>query len=141
MITGIIFMFVLLLVTQSVFSISSGKKLIVVANKAPIYLEPDQKSTVIATLDKGAILTLSSDRKFRRIFNYVYFTSQKTGCTKSGYIHDSYVDKLFSVTKVITIQGQSQNTKNVIKSDLFLDQSLWSMSSAQLRSFKGEPLH
>ena len=130
LITGIIFMSVLVLLTQSVFSTSSGKKLIVVANKAPVYLEPDQKSTVIATLDKGSILTLSSDRKFRRIFNYVYFTSQKTGCTKSGYIHDSYVDKLFSVTKVITIQGRSKSTKNVVHSDLYLDKSLWSMSSA-----------
>lgn len=138
---GIILIFVLLLATQSVFSSSSGKKLIVVASKAPVYLEPDQKSTVIATLEKGAILTLSSDRKFRRIFNYVYFTSQKTGCTKSGYIHDSYVDKLFNVTKVITIQGHSQDTKSTIQSDLYLDRSLWSMSSSQLRSFKGEPVH
>ncbi len=140
-ITGFVLIFALVLISQSVFSISSGKKLVVISSKAPVYLEPDQKSTVIATLDKGSILTLSSERKFRQIFNYVYFTSQKTGCTKSGYIHDSYVDKLFNVTKVITIQGQSQKTMKSIKSDLYLDKSLWSMSSAQLRSVKGEPIH
>lgn len=138
---GLILVFVSVLITQTLFSISSGKKLIVVVNKAPVYLEPDQKSTVIATLDKGSILTLSSERKFRQIFNYVYFTSQKTGCTKSGYIHDSSVNKLFNVTKVITIQGQSQNARQALKSDLYLDKSLWSMNSAQLRSIKGEPMH
>jgi hypothetical protein len=140
-VTGSVFIFALVLITQSVFSISSGKKLIVVSNKAPVYLEPDQKSTVIATLNKGSILSLSSERKFRRIFNYVYFTSQKTGCTKSGYIHDSYVNKLFNVTKIITIQGQSRNTKNSIKSDLYLDNSLWSMNSAQLQGIMGKPIH
>ncbi|MFC2165667.1 hypothetical protein ACFLT2_11805 [Acidobacteriota bacterium] len=138
---GLIVLFAVVLISQSVFSMSSGKKLIVVANNAPVYLEPDQKSTVIATLEKGSILTLSSERKFRQIFNYVYFTSQKTGCTKSGYIHDSYVDKLFNVTKVITIQGQSQSTRNSLKSDLYLDKSLWSMSSSQLRNIKGDPIH
>jgi hypothetical protein len=140
-ITVIVSAFALLFITQCVFSNSSGKKLIVVANKAPVYLEPDQKSTVIATLEKGSILTLSSDRKFRHIFNYVYFTSQKTGCTKSGYIHDSYVNKLFNVTKVITIQGQSHIAEKTIRSDLYLDKSLWSMNSDQLRRFKGEPIH
>jgi hypothetical protein len=45
------------------------------------------------------------------------------------------------VTKVITIQGQSKNKKNTIHSDLYLDKSLWSMNSAQLQSFMGEPIH
>jgi len=138
---GVIFFLLCVFLTQTSFSAYSGKKLIVVANQAPVYLEPDQKSTVIATLNKGSILTLSSERKFRRMFNYVYFTSQKTGCTKSGYIHDSYVDRLFNVTKVITIQGQEKNTKSTLKSELYLDRSLWNMDIAQLRRIMGEPIH
>jgi len=129
----------LLLVTS--LSLASGKKLIVVADKAHIYLEPDQKSRVIATLNKGDILTLSSDRKFRRIFNYVYFTSQNTGCTKSGYVLDSLVDKLFNVTKVITIKGNTLKNTKVIRSQVYLENAEWGMSSAQLKRIEGSPLH
>jgi len=129
------------LVFLSSLIFSAGKKLIVVANKAQIYLEPDQKSRVIATLNKGDILTLSSDRKFRRIFNYVYFTSQNTGCTKSGYILDSMVDKLFNVTKVITIQGDSSINTKVIRSKVYLEDAEWGMSSDQLKQIEGQPAH
>jgi hypothetical protein len=122
-------------------SFAAGKKLIVVADQAQIYLEPDQKSHVIATLNKGDILTLSSDRKFRRVFNYVYFTSQKTGCTKSGYVLDSLVDKLFDVTKVITIQGDSKKNTKVLRSEVYLDSARWGMSTNQLKSVEGQPVH
>lgn len=125
----------------SSLSFSSGKKLIVIANKAHIYLEPDQKSRVIATLSRGDILTLSSERKFRRIFNYVYFTSQNTGCTKSGYVLDALVDKLFKVTKVITIKGNTTKNKKVIRSKVYLENAEWGMSSAQLKRIEGPPLH
>jgi len=120
---------------------TAGKKLIVVADNAPVYLEPDQRSPVIAEFDKGAILTLSSDRKYRKIFNYVYFASQKTGCTKSGYILDSFVNKLFEVTKVITIQGESQSTIKTVRSEIYLDDTTWEMSREQLRNLKGKPVH
>ncbi|NOR11796.1 MAG: hypothetical protein GQ545_00925 [Candidatus Aminicenantes bacterium] len=129
------------LISFSSLIFSAGKKLIVVADKAQIYLEPDQKSRVIETLNKGDILTLSSERKFRRIFNYVYFTSQNTGCTKSGYILESLVDKLFSVTKVITIQGDSTKNTKIIRSKVFLDATEWGMSSNQLKRIEGQPAH
>lgn len=129
------------LISFSSLIFSAGKKLIVVANKAQIYLEPDQKSRVIEILNKGDILTLSSERKFRRIFNYVYFTSQNTGCTKSGYILESLVDKLFNVTKVITIQGDSTKNTKIIRSKVFLDATEWGMSSNQLKRIEGQPAH
>ncbi len=133
-------MIVFLLIFSSLL-FSSGKKLIVIADKAQIYLEPDQKSRVIATLNKGDILTLSSDRKFRRIFNYVYFTSQNTGCTKSGYVIDSLVDKLFNVTKVITIQGNTTQNTKVIRSKIYLEDAQWGMSIDQLKRIEGQPAH
>ena len=132
---------IICLISFSSLIFSAGKKLIVIANKAQIYLEPDQKSRVIETLNKGDILTLSSERKFRRIFNYVYFTSQNTGCTKSGYILESLVDKLFNVTKVITIQGDSTNNTKVIRSQVYLEDAEWGMSSNQLKRVEGQPAH
>lgn len=133
--------FIFYFVSFSSLSYTAGKKLIVVADKAQIYLEPDQKSRVIATLNKGDILTLSSERKFRRVFNYVYFTSQSTGCTKSGYILESLVDKLFDVTKVITIQGNSTKNTKVVRSQVFLEAAEWGMSSNQLKRIEGSPAH
>ena len=127
--------------TLSFLVFSAGKKLIVVADQAQIYLEPDQKSQVIATLKKGDILTLSSERKFRRVYNYVYFTSQNTGCTKSGYILESLVDKLFNVTKVITIQGDATTHTKVLHSKVYLEDTQWGMSSAHLEGIEGQPAH
>lgn len=138
---GVCILSVICTLVSAPLSYSAGKKLIVVSDTAQIYLEPDQKSTVIATLHKGDIVTLSSDRKFRRIFNYVYFTSQNTGCTKSGYVLDSSVNKLFNVTKVITIQGESKTNHKIIRSEVYLDSTDWGMSSNELQRFKGEPLH
>jgi hypothetical protein len=131
--------FCLVFLSSLVFS--SEKKLIVVAGKAQIYMEPDQKSRVIATLNKGDIHTLSSDRKFRRIFNYVYFTSQNTGLTKSGYVLDSLVDKLFNVTKVITIQGDSTKNTKVIRSKVYLEDTNWGMSINHMKRVEGQPAH
>jgi len=129
------------LVSFSSLTFSAGKKLIVVANRAQIYLEPDQKSRVIATLNKGDILTLSSERRFRRIFNYVYFTSQNSGFTKSGYVLESLVDKLFNVTKVITIQGDATKNTKVIRSKVYLEDAEWGMSSVHLKRVEGQPAH
>ena len=129
------------LATLSSLVFSAGKKLIVVADQAQIYLEPDQKSPVIEILKRGDILTLSSERKFRRVFNYVYFTSQNTGCTKSGYVLDSLVDKLFDVTKVITIQGDSTKNTRIIRSEVYLEETQWGMSSRQLERIEGKPAH
>jgi len=129
------------LISLSSLVFSAGKKLIVVADKAQIYLEPDQKSRVIATLNRGDILTLSSNRKFRRIFNYVYFTSQNTGCTKSGYVLESLVDKLFNVTKVITIEGNATQNTKVIRSKVYLEDTPWGMSSDHLKRVEGQPAH
>ena len=136
------FMYLIIcLISFSSFIFSAGKKLIIVADKAQIYLEPDQKSRVIATLNKGDILTLSSERKFRRIFNYVYFTSQNTGCTKSGYVLESLVGKLFNVTKVITIQGNATKNTMVIRSRVYLENAKWGMNSDQLKRTEGQPAH
>jgi hypothetical protein len=133
--------FIFYFVSFSSLSYTAGKKLIVVADKTQIYLEPDIKSRVIATLNKGDILTLSSERKFRRVFKYVYFTSQSTGCMKSGYVLESLVDKLFDVTKVITIQGNSKKNTKVIRSQVFLEAAEWGMNSNQLKRIEGQPAH
>ncbi len=118
---------------------SSDKKLKIIVDKASIHLDPDRKSTVLARLDRGTIVSLGSERKFRKNWNYVYFTSEDTGRLKSGYILDSLVEKLFIVTKksVIQREGGKAGSQNVSKTN-FRD-TRWGMNKAQVVRIEGSP--
>ncbi len=118
---------------------SSDRKLIIVADEAPIHLDPDKKSTVVATLKKGTLVSLGSERKFRTNWNYVYFTSEKTGNTKSGYILDSLVKKLYEVTKKSMIQreGEEEGIEPIIETHF--RSARWGMSKQQILRLEGHP--
>jgi len=90
----------------SVTSSSAPKKLQVTSENADIYLTADKKSAVIETVKKDTILTSASPRKFKKIWNYVYFISQKSGKTKSGYVKDTDVKKLFRNSTGKTIHSK-----------------------------------
>ena len=85
----------------------AAKKFEVSVEKANIHLKPDKQSSVIETLEKGAVLTCDTPRKFRRCWNYVYFKSKKSGQTKSGYINDENIKKLFK-NKVVDIHREKK---------------------------------
>ena len=118
---------------------ATDKKFVVTADKANIYLDPDVSSPIIETLDKGEYLTSGSPRKFRKVWNYVYFTSKKNGKTKSGYIHDTLVEKLFQITQSREIgvaqQSPPEDTKNQTSSKL----PQWGMSIEQVLKLEGKP--
>lgn len=84
---------------------SSEKRLKVISESADIHLDPNNSSTIIENVAEGTIVTLASVVKFRKMWNYVYFPSEKTGRIKSGYILDSLVERLYDQTKIITIKG------------------------------------
>jgi len=63
---------------------AQAKKLQVVADKADVHLNADRSSPVIETLDRGAVMTLASAIKSRTNWYYVFFTSARTGRTRSG---------------------------------------------------------
>lgn len=87
-----------------VLTASPIKKLEVTAETADIHLEPDAKSMVLETLDRGTLLTRGSPRTFKRVWCYVYFTSDRSGKSKSGYVQTSKVKKLFRTTRTHTIR-------------------------------------
>jgi hypothetical protein len=84
---------------------ADGKKLQVALDRAPVRLDPSEKSPVLETLEQGAVLTLASPVKSRTSWYYVYFTSLQTGNTRAGYIHESHVRKLYASVKVIMIKS------------------------------------
>ncbi len=133
----LLFFALLSLFSNRIFS--SNRKLRVVVDGAYVHLDPDRKSTVVATLKKGELLTLGSERKFRKNWNYVYFISERTGRTKSGYILDSFVEKLFEVTKVLTIQGSEERAEDPEESRTHFRNTRWGMTKEQVLRIEGEP--
>ncbi len=118
---------------------SSTRKLKIVAENASVHLDPDKKSAVVATLPKGTLVTLGSERKFRTNWNYVYFASEKTGRTKSGYILDSLVEKMFEVTKKTTIQREGEESGNRALGKTNFRNTSWGMNKAQVVRLEGSP--
>ena len=136
---------VICLLLQFIFCLNSGwlhssnRKLVIVADEARIHLDPDKKSTVVATLKKGTLVSLGSERKFRTNWNYVYFTSEKTGNTKSGYILDSLVRKLYEVTKKSMIQREGEEAGTEAIFETHFRSARWGMSKQQILRLEGHP--
>jgi hypothetical protein len=134
---SILFLFMLGLHSNTLHSFS--RKLKIIVDEASVHLDPDKKSPVVATLDKGTLVTLGSERKFRKYWNYVYFASEKSGRTKSGYILDSLVEKLFEVTKKLTIQREGDESGNQAESKTNFRNTRWGMNKAQVVRIEGSP--
>jgi len=72
-------------------SLSKGKKIKVIVERATIHLDPKVTSTIIETVKKGTVLTLyRSTRVNRNWYNVIYVTEKKI--SKSGYIQVSFVE-------------------------------------------------
>lgn len=118
---------------------ASEKKFVVIADKASIYLNPDESSPIIETLDKGEYLTSGSPRKFRKVWNYVYFSSKKNGKTKSGYIHDTVVEKMFQDTISREIGVAQQSPREDTRGQTSSKVAQWGMSIEQVLVLEGKP--
>lgn len=91
--------------------LAQAKKLQVITEKANLYLDADERSPVVETLLKGATMTLASAIKTRTNWFYVYYISLQTGKTRSGYILDSLVRKLYADVKIISISSDNEVTQ------------------------------
>ncbi len=118
---------------------SFAKKLEVIVDRADVHLNPDEKSPVVETLERGAVLSLASAIKSRISWYYVYFPSGDTGKTRSGYILDTLVQKLYDDLRVITI---STGTEKVIEhnnvSRYFRDKR-WGIGQEKFIDSEGTP--
>ena len=121
--------------------LSQGKKLRVIADKANIYLKADKSSPIIETVEKGTILTLRYAGKVKKIWSHVDFTSKETGMTKSGYVLDSSVKRLFVATKIITIKGEEERPEEKFNSENYFRRTYWGMSEEQVVELEGKPSH
>lgn len=122
--------FVLSLLSGPLFS--QEKKLRVTADTAIIYLKPDLHSSAVATVKEGTVLTLRNPRKTKRIWYHVYFVPEGSEVGKSGYIQDSFVERMFVVTKIETIDSQEDTKKHFRKTQ-------WGMTQEQVIRLEGNP--
>jgi hypothetical protein len=84
-------------------------------------------------------VSLGSERKFRTNWNYVYFTSKKTGRTRSGYILDSSVQRQFKVTKNSVILREKGNTNSQKELKTHFRNTYWGMNQDQVVGIEGSP--
>ncbi len=119
---------------------SLEKKLLVISDKAEVHLDPDPNSPILDVLKKGMIIKSGSERKFRKSWSYVYYTTGISQVTKAGYILDHMVKELFQVTKVITIQGEKDSLLNYTESSLSFSQEYWGMLRDEVIRREGNPL-
>lgn len=120
-------------------SAAYNKKLEIAADKASVYLKPDAGSSVIRLLKKGDVVTLASPTKIKSQWYYIYFKLENSDFTSSGYIPDSAVKKLFSVTKIIVIDEGSAKTNKYGAGTRFKNIH-WGMNQEQVMLNEGPPL-
>ncbi|NIO48331.1 MAG: SH3 domain-containing protein [Candidatus Aminicenantes bacterium] len=75
-------------------------KMIVIAVRAGIYLDPDLESPIIETAERGAILSLLSTERIREDWYYVSFYSEKKFINFTGFIRASAVEVMYDVPEV-----------------------------------------
>jgi len=116
---------------------SADIKMRVVADRANIYLSPDEKSPILETIEKGAIVGLLSPGKFKFSWYYVSYKSS-AGVIKSGYIQETAVEPLFQAQRIITIKGDEGSLLSYSPLS-HLEPDLWGASKEKIISFEGEP--
>lgn len=75
-------------------------KMMVIAIRASIYLDPDVESPIIETAARGAILNLLSTEKIRENWHYVSFYSEKRFINFTGFVHASAVEMMYEVPEI-----------------------------------------
>ena len=119
-----------------------AKKLQVVTDQAAIHLNADASSPVIETLARGATMTLASAIKSRARWYYVYFTSSRTGKTRSGYITEDMVRKLYPDLKVVQISAEDEiaQPEALDFADAYRPVMEWGAAKDAVLAAEGRPL-
>ena len=117
-------------------------RLEVTADKAAIHLEPDDRSPVVETLSRGAIVKLSSTIKLRTNWFYVLFVSSRSGRTLVGYVLDGFVRKLNSTLRVVNLTPGEEEIVDPKEIDLTgaMPRMEWGKTKAGILRAEGRPL-
>src|SRR4030042_6718756 len=119
-----------------------AKKLQVVSIQAAIHLDPNASSPVIETLARGETMTPASAIKSRMSWYYVYFTSSRTGKTRSGYINEGLVRKLYPDLKIVDISAEDEiaQPEALDFDDAYRPVMEWGMDKGAVLEAGGRPI-
>jgi len=95
--------------------LSQRNRVTVTAERANIHVDPDEKSAVVETVEKGTVLNLFSSEKIKNIWYRVYFYSIGKKATVVGYIHISMVKEVGEVLEAIEKEIKPKEKKEEIK--------------------------
>ncbi len=95
-----IFMSVLIFLLFLSTLLPQEDKMMVIAIRASIYLDPDAESPIIETTERGTILNLLSAKKIREGWYYVSFYSEKRFINFTGFVHASAVEMMYEVPEI-----------------------------------------
>jgi len=118
---------------------ATAKQLEITSAKASVHMRPDLQSPVLGSLSRGDVVTLASPRKFRRVWNYVYFTSPGSNSLKSGYVHDNAVAKLYDSVKCITFDENGESSHVAKRTVAAPTRIHWGMAYDDVRTCLGVP--
>ena len=117
-------------------------RLEVTADKAAVHLDPDDRSPVLETLSRGAVVKLSSATKFRTSWFYIQFLSSRSGRTLAGYLREEGVRKLNSTVKIVDLTPAGAQVSAPKDLDLTVEPGsliAWGMSREGVIQAEGRP--
>lgn len=114
------------------------KKVRVAWDYTHVFLQPDEGSPIVETIDQGTVLSLLYGGKMRKSWYYVCFKSPKTGVAKSGYVLDSAVELLFDPLNSITIKEDNEALQ-VNYAPRKFEEMHWGLSKKQILEMEGKP--
>lgn len=76
-----------------------ANQVVVTADKAEIYAEPDIKSPVIETVEKETVLNLFQKQRLSNIWYYIYYRSEKRKSSIAGFVKVTSVEFIENVQK------------------------------------------
>ena len=115
----------------------------VAADDTPVRLEPSDRSPVVETMARGAVLKQASAQKFRTSWIYVQFASSRSGRTLAGYVLDSAVRKLNGTLKALDLTPRDKEVADPGELDLSVERLpriTWGVSRGTVLRAEGRPL-
>ncbi|MBC7350471.1 MAG: hypothetical protein H5U05_10925 [Candidatus Aminicenantes bacterium] len=132
----------LLLILAAAALYPQARKYQVITPEVRLHLDPDDRSPVVVSVPRGAILAQASAVRFRRNWIFVYYYHPEKGKTLAGYVWEPQLRKLFPMVNAQLIYNGQEVAE---PQELDFSQEvefpyLWGMPKQKLLEVEGQPL-
>lgn len=122
--------------------LAQPKKYQVITSEVRLHLEPSDRSPVVVSVPRGAILAQASAVRFRHNWIFVYYYHPEKQKTLAGYVWEPPLRKLFpTINARLIYNGESvAEPRELDFSQEVKFPYLWGMPPQKLLEVEGEPL-